>query len=48
MLSDFAESQTVVLIAGTSGMTFAASVLEDIVGKACQGSIYTRTVTLVW
>ncbi|KAL8276777.1 hypothetical protein RQP46_010833 [Phenoliferia psychrophenolica] len=48
MFTDFSESQNVVLIAGGSGITFAASVLEEIVGQAVDGTCRTRTVTLVW
>ncbi|KAL8292140.1 hypothetical protein RQP46_001606 [Phenoliferia psychrophenolica] len=50
MYQDFAEAQSVLLIAGGSGITFCASVLEELVGSAAQlrGNIRTRFVTLVW
>lgn len=48
MFTDFCESQNVVLFAGGSGITFAASVLEEILGLAVLGSCRTRSVTLVW
>lgn len=48
MFTDFSESQSVILFAGGSGISFAASVLEEIVGQAIDGTCRTRNVTLVW
>ncbi|GAA6034442.1 hypothetical protein JCM8097_002727 [Rhodosporidiobolus ruineniae] len=48
MYTDFADAQAVVLFAGGSGMTFAASTLEELVHLAVQGRLRARTVTLVW
>lgn len=45
---DFADSQSVLLVAGGSGITFAASILEEIVGRASSSGVGTRNVTLVW
>jgi ferric-chelate reductase len=48
MLTDFADSQAVLLVAGGSGITFAASILEELIGQACKGGIRTRSITLIW
>ncbi|KAL8292851.1 hypothetical protein RQP46_000545 [Phenoliferia psychrophenolica] len=48
MFTDLSESQSVVLFAGGSGVTFAAAVLEELVGQACDGVCRTRQVTVVW
>ncbi|GAA5888537.1 hypothetical protein JCM5296_001063 [Sporobolomyces johnsonii] len=48
MYTDFADVQAAVLFAGGSGITFAASVLEELVGLAVKGRLRTRTVTVVW
>ncbi|KAI5476960.1 hypothetical protein MNV49_006988 [Pseudohyphozyma bogoriensis] len=48
MYTDFSESQSVLLVAGGSGITFAASVLEEVIGLAVQGRGRTKAVTLVW
>ncbi|KAK4698259.1 hypothetical protein P7C70_g8022, partial [Phenoliferia sp. Uapishka_3] len=48
MYTDFSESQNIILFAGGSGITFAASVLEEIIGQAIEGTCRARTLTLVW
>ncbi|GAA5900268.1 hypothetical protein JCM6882_002293 [Rhodosporidiobolus microsporus] len=48
MFTDFCDAQSAVLFAGGSGITFAASTLEELVFLAQQGQLRTRTVTLVW
>jgi hypothetical protein len=40
--------QSVILFAGGSGITFAASSLEELVGEAVKGRLRARSVTLVW
>lgn len=39
MFTDFAESQAVLLFAGGSGITFAASVFEELIHQAIQGAL---------
>lgn len=46
--TDLSESQAVLLIAGGSGITFCASLLEEILGQAVEGRGVTQFVTLVW
>ncbi|GAA5986910.1 hypothetical protein JCM11641_006589 [Rhodosporidiobolus odoratus] len=48
MFTDFADGQAVILFAGGSGMTFGASILEELVDLACRGQLRTRSVTLIW
>lgn len=48
MFTNCNESQSDILFAGGSGITFAASVLEEIVGQASNGTCRTRSVILVW
>ena len=50
MFHDFVESQAVLLLAGGSGITFCAAILEELVGSAAQpkANIRTRFVYLVW
>lgn len=48
MFTDFAESQAVLLIAGGSGITFAAAIFEELTGAAAAGHIRARTLILVW
>ncbi|GAA5837137.1 hypothetical protein JCM11251_005264 [Rhodosporidiobolus azoricus] len=48
MYTDFCDAQSAVLFAGGSGITFAASILEELIHLAQQGQLRTRTVTLVW
>ncbi|BGP69264.1 hypothetical protein NBRC10513v2_002607 [Rhodotorula toruloides] len=48
MLTDFADAQSVLLIAGGSGITFCAPLLEELVYLATVGKSSVRSVTLVW
>ncbi|GAA5944066.1 hypothetical protein JCM3775_003890 [Rhodotorula graminis] len=48
MFTDFIDSSAVILVAGGSGITFCASVLEELVYLATQGRTSTRSATLVW
>ncbi|GAA5914295.1 hypothetical protein JCM8208_006304 [Rhodotorula glutinis] len=48
MYTDFVDSSAVVLVAGGSGITFCASVLEELVYLATQGRTSARSATLVW
>lgn len=48
MFCDFSDAQSVLLVAGGSGITFAASILEELIGQAVEGRIRTRSITLVW
>ncbi|GEM06604.1 ferric-chelate reductase [Rhodotorula toruloides] len=48
MLTDFADAQSVILIAGGSGITFCAPLLEELVYLATVGKTSVRSVTLVW
>ncbi|BGP38859.1 hypothetical protein JCM10449v2_002797 [Rhodotorula kratochvilovae] len=48
MYTDFADSHAVVLVAAGSGITFCASVLEELVHLATQGQLAARSATLVW
>ncbi|GAA5998791.1 hypothetical protein JCM5350_002965 [Sporobolomyces pararoseus] len=45
---DFAAYQSVLLFAGGTGITFCASILEELVGKAVRGESLNREITLVW
>lgn len=46
--TDLSESQAVLLVAGGSGITFCAAILEEILGQAVEGTCRTRVITLVW
>ncbi|GAA5855222.1 hypothetical protein JCM9279_007510 [Rhodotorula babjevae] len=48
MYTDCVDSSAIVLIAGGSGITFCASVLEELVYLATQGRTSARSATLVW
>ncbi|BGO90507.1 hypothetical protein NBRC10512_006715 [Rhodotorula toruloides] len=48
MLTDFADAQSVLLVAGGSGITFCAPILEELVYLATVGKTSVRSVTLVW
>lgn len=54
MFNIFSDKQTVLLIAGGSGITFVASILEELVGQAINSekgsgkSIRTTSIVLVW
>lgn len=48
MLTDFANAQSVLLVAGGSGITFCAPLLEELVHLATVGKTSVRSVTLVW
>ncbi|GAA5861446.1 hypothetical protein JCM8547_006130 [Rhodosporidiobolus lusitaniae] len=48
MFTDFADCQSAIFFAGGSGITFAASSIEELVSLAVKGRLRTRTVTLVW
>ncbi|GAA6017820.1 hypothetical protein JCM11491_004634 [Sporobolomyces phaffii] len=45
---DFASFQSVLLFAGGTGITFCASILEELVGKASRRESRNRDITLVW
>ncbi|GAA5913972.1 ferric reductase family protein [Sporobolomyces salmoneus] len=45
---DFARYQSVLLFAGGSGITFCASILEELVARAARGDSNNREVTLIW
>ncbi|GAA5961808.1 hypothetical protein JCM3765_004079 [Sporobolomyces pararoseus] len=45
---DFASFQSVLLFAGGTGITFCASILEELVGKAARGESSNQEITLVW
>mgnify|MGYP001590391201 CR=1 FL=1 len=50
MFTDFAEYQSVLLLAGGSGISFAAPIFEELIARSAdlRGSIRTRHLTLVW
>lgn len=48
MYTDFANAQSVILVAAGSGITFAASIFEELVGQAVGGKIRTSRINLVW
>lgn len=48
MLTDFADAQSVLLVAGGSGITFCAPLLEELVHLGTVGQTSVRSVTLVW
>ncbi|GAA6052042.1 hypothetical protein JCM3770_002336 [Rhodotorula araucariae] len=48
MYTDFADSHAVLLVAAGSGITFCASILEELVHSATLGQLAARSVTLVW
>ncbi|TNY24614.1 hypothetical protein DMC30DRAFT_114561 [Rhodotorula diobovata] len=48
MYTEYADASAVVLAAGGSGITFCASILEELVHLATQGRTSVRSATLVW
>ncbi|GAA5839445.1 hypothetical protein JCM5353_008703 [Sporobolomyces roseus] len=45
---NFASYQSVLLFAGGSGITYCASIFEELVGKAARGESMNRDIMLVW